>query len=82
VLYRALGAARERWETGERAATALLEAMRAILDAEPLAAVDYAAVADPETFGAIEGTASGPVLLLLAVRLGSTRLIDNLRLEP
>jgi pantothenate synthetase len=52
-----------------------------VLGAEPLAAVDYAAVTDPETFREIKGTADGSALLLLAVKIGPARLIDNLRLE-
>jgi pantoate--beta-alanine ligase len=81
VLYRALQAARERWQGGERRAAELHAAMTIVLTAEPQATVDYAAVADPETFREIEGTADGAVLLLLAVKIGPARLIDNLRLE-
>jgi pantoate--beta-alanine ligase len=76
VLRRALLAARGRWETGERSAEELRKAMRATLAAEPLAEPDYVSVADGETLAELERV-EGPVLLSLAVRFGSTRLIDN-----
>ena len=76
VLRRALLAARERWFDGERSAERLRELMRAILAAEPLADVEYVSVADGETLVELERV-DGPALLSLAVRFGSTRLIDN-----
>jgi pantoate--beta-alanine ligase len=82
VLYRALSAAREGWNQGERRAPALRATMSAVLDAEPLATVDYAAAVDPETFQEVDSEAGGSVLLLLAVKIGPTRLLDNLRLDP
>jgi pantoate--beta-alanine ligase len=81
VLSRALRAAREAWQAGERRGDALRQAMRSVLEREPLARVDYASVADPASFREIE-VASGPVRLLLAVHVGPTRLVDNLLLEP
>jgi pantoate--beta-alanine ligase len=51
------------------------------LAGEPLARVDYAAVADPASFREVD-VADGPVRLLLAAYVGETRLIDNLLLEP
>jgi pantoate--beta-alanine ligase len=80
VLHRALLAARERWSAGERDAEALRAAMHAVLAAEPRARVDYASVADPDTFRERE-RADPPTLLLLAVFVGRARLIDNLLLE-
>jgi pantoate--beta-alanine ligase len=53
--------------------------MELVLGSEPLARVDYAVAADPETFRELD-VARGPVLLLLAVRIGATRLVDNRRL--
>lgn len=76
VLHRALTAARDRWAAGERSAARLREQMRAILATEPLADVDYVSVADGETLHELE-TVDGPALLSLAVRFGTTRLIDN-----
>jgi pantoate--beta-alanine ligase len=81
VLFRALSAARALYEGGERNGGSLRAAMRAILDAEPLARADYISAADPETLTEVERTDAG-VLLSLAVRIGSTRLIDNFLLFP
>ena len=75
-LRRALQAARARWVSGERSAEALRGVMRSILDAEPLANPDYVSVADGLSLRELE-TISGPALLSLAVRFGTTRLIDN-----
>jgi pantoate--beta-alanine ligase len=79
VLVRALMAARGLFVKGERDASALRRAMDGVLDKEPLAETDYAAVVDPLTFDELE-TIEGSARLLLAVRIGATRLIDNLRL--
>jgi len=81
VLSRALGVAERAWREGERRGGALREAMLRTLAGEPLARVDYAAVADPSSFREVD-VADGPVRLLLAVYVGETRLIDNLLLEP
>jgi pantoate--beta-alanine ligase len=76
VLHRALLAAREAWSGGERTAEVLRERMRAELRKEPLAEVDYVSIADGETLRELDRV-DGPALASLAVRLGSTRLIDN-----
>ncbi len=82
VLYRALAAAQAAFAAGERSAECLRAAMRQVLAAEPLARVDYVSVADPETLAELDQVASA-ALCSLAVRIGRTRLIDNLRLgEP
>ena len=79
VLWRALQAARERYEAGERSGDRLREAMRAELAGEPLAQPDYVSVADADTL--LELTAlDRPALLSLAVRIGAVRLIDNVSL--
>jgi pantoate--beta-alanine ligase len=80
VLYRALTAARQAFRDGERDAGALRRLMARVLAAEPLAAVDYASVADPDTFEELQRV-EGPALALLAVRVGPARLIDNVRLD-
>ena len=76
VLFRALEKAESLWAAGERSGPRLRRALLETLAAEPLARVDYATVADPETFGEVE-VATGPVRLVLAVVFGRTRLIDN-----
>ena len=81
VLHRALLAARARWETGERSAERLRDAMRSELSHEPLADPDYVSVADGTTLAELDRV-DGPALISLAVRFGTTRLIDNEPLGP
>lgn len=70
-LSRALRAAADEYAAGQRDLAALGERLRAVLAAEPAAAVDYAELVDPATFRP-PGT-----LAVLAVKIGKTRLIDN-----
>lgn len=79
MLYRALCAARDAWLAGEHDGERLRQAMRRVLDAEPLARTEYVSAADPLTLVEL-GDAGRRVLLSLAVRIGRARLIDNLLL--
>jgi pantoate--beta-alanine ligase len=81
VLSRSLRLAEDLWREGERDAEAIRERMRALIAAEPLARIDYVSVADVETLRELE-TVDGPALVSLAVRIGTTRLIDNVVLIP
>ena len=81
VLHRALVAAREKLAAGVRDALPLQTVLRRTLEAEPLAAVDYAEIVDADTFEPVTRVAR-PCYALLAVFVGKTRLIDNLFLEP
>jgi pantoate--beta-alanine ligase len=76
VLARALRAARGLYARGERSAEVLRGEMRRVLAEEPLAKPEYVSVADTATLQELD-TVTGPALLSLAVRFGSTRLIDN-----
>jgi len=80
VIDRALRAARSRHAAGERSAEALRSEMRRVLGEEPLARPEYVSVADMTTLQELE-TVTGPALLSMAVRFGSTRLIDNEPIE-
>jgi pantoate--beta-alanine ligase len=80
VLYRALLAAGERHAAGERDAEALRHAMRAVLNAEPLANPEYVSVADALTLRELDHVGANGALCSLAVRFGTTRLIDNMLL--
>ena len=77
VLYRALSLARS---IGGGSAEAVRSAMLDVLSAEPLASVDYVSVADAATLEELD-TIDRPALVSLAVRIGSTRLIDNIVIE-
>jgi pantoate--beta-alanine ligase len=76
AIRRALIAGRALWAGGERSADAIREAMSAVLAREPLAVPEYVSVADGRTLAELE-TVDGPALLSVAVRFGTTRLIDN-----
>jgi len=81
VLWRSLCRAQELFEGGERSAEAVRRAMRSVLAEEPLAQVEYVSVAETETLQELEAI-EGAALVSLAIRLGRTRLIDNVTLEP
>ena len=76
VIRKALLAAKARREAGERSADALRQVMQDVLAEEPLANPDYVSVADAETLQELNSV-DRPALLSMAVRFGSTRLIDN-----
>lgn len=76
VLHRALVAAREAWEAGERSGETLRSIMRDVLAREPLAVVEYVSCAGADSLKELANV-SGPALLSLAVEIGTTRLIDN-----
>lgn len=80
VLSRALRAAERAIAAGERDAARLQALLRETLASEPLASVDYAEVVDAETLEPVMRLRRG-CLVVLAVFLGTTRLIDNLLVE-
>ena len=77
VLYEALSAGRRLIRAGERSAKRVEAAMTKLIWAEPLARLDYLAVAHPATLDEVR-VVRGRVVLLLAVWIGTTRLIDNM----
>lgn len=76
VLFRALSAAKTAYEQGERRAEVLRQIMRQVIEAEPLARLQYVSCADYDSLEELE-TVSGKTLLSMAVYIGNTRLIDN-----
>lgn len=78
ALHEGLLAAERRWLRGEGTG-ACAAAIRAALLAREVTC-DYAAVVDPESLG--EPLAGGAGVALVAGRVGTTRLIDNLLLPP
>ena len=79
VLFRALMAAQASYDGGERDAERLREIMRRAIATEPEAQVDYLSLADPQTLQELAHV-DRRALASLAVRFGTTRLIDNLLL--
>ncbi len=80
VLYRSLDAARQRIKNGARAAGEILEAVNSTIASEPLAKLDYAELVDADSFERVDFLRNA-CILLLAARLGSTRLIDNMFID-
>ena len=81
VLYKALLAAKEKLSSGTRDSQELQSIIHKILAGEPLARVGYVEIVDADRFEPVVRTA-GRSYILLAVRVGKTRLIDNLLIEP
>jgi pantoate--beta-alanine ligase len=77
-LSRALLAARDEVARGDRAASALRARARQAIEAAG-ARVDYVEVVHPETLAPVERAEPGSVMLVAAF-VGTTRLIDNVRL--
>jgi len=76
-LIRALLAGEELIKSGVRETEKVRQKMRAVLGQEKGVEIDYVEVADPDRLAPLERL-GGRTVLLVAVRLGSTRLIDNL----
>ncbi|HET6576577.1 MAG TPA: pantoate--beta-alanine ligase, partial [Fimbriiglobus sp.] len=77
LIYSALRTARDRALAGETDATRLESALAADLAAIPGARVDYARVVDADTLRPLSRL-DRPALAVVAVFLGTTRLIDNI----
>jgi pantoate--beta-alanine ligase len=78
ALSRAMSAGRLAAPDGP---SAVRSAARAVLAeaamAQPPLALDYLALVAPDTFAEITDGTAGPALLLVAAKVGTTRLIDN-----
>lgn len=61
----------------DRGADAAIDAARAVARDEPLVRLDYLAVVNPATLLPVDADHRGPALVLVAARVGSTRLLDN-----
>jgi pantoate--beta-alanine ligase len=76
VLSKSLEEARRMFEKGERAAGPIREGLFRTIAAEPLARIDYAEVVNPGSLEPVERL-DREALVVLAVYVGKTRLIDN-----
>jgi pantoate--beta-alanine ligase len=79
ALYRALRAGEEAISRGIHDAGAIESLMRKTIEASPGLTIDYLAVIDPETFLA-PADFQRDIVLAGAVKVGRTRLIDNVRI--
>jgi pantoate--beta-alanine ligase len=78
ALSRALAEVASSWDGDAVSARVLLHRR---LGAAPGIRLDYAEIVDPETLQQLEGVVSGPAQALVAAWVGTTRLMDNTRLE-
>lgn len=76
VLSRSIFAGKQLAEQGETDATVIRNKMSEIIEAEPLAKIDYVKIVDLNTMQQIP-TLDRPFLAAIAVYIGKTRLIDN-----
>jgi pantoate--beta-alanine ligase len=81
ALYRSLDAVRREIGAGERNPARLLAALKRVIDTEPGVWLDYAEIVDAETFDPAVSLRNN-CFVLIAARVGSTRLIDNALIEP
>jgi len=79
-LYRSLDAVRAEIAKGERDAARLIAALRRAIEAEPRVALDYAEIVDAEAFEPVVSLRK-TCYVLIAARVGGTRLIDNALIE-
>ena len=80
ILFKALTLARQLRRGGEKDAEKIRRQMTSLIQKEPLARIDYVSIADAETLEELS-LIDRPALASLAVRIGKTRLIDNMPLE-
>ena len=78
-LYRSLKRAQELFAQGEKDADTIRREVMRVIQAEPLAAIDYVEVVDPDLFTPVKEVKVG-TLVALAVKIGPARLIDNIQL--
>ena len=76
ILFRALSAAKEIYDAGERNGENIRRKMKEVLGSEPRVQIQYVSCADYDTLAELD-VVTGKTLLSMAVMLGKTRLIDN-----
>lgn len=75
ILYKAIQMGKQTIKRGA-SADSIINTMTEIINTEPLAKIDYVSVVDANTMQPVHEITS-PVLVAMAVYIGSTRLIDN-----
>ncbi len=76
VLSKAVKLGSEMAESGEKSADAIVAAMKKVIEAEPMARIDYVQAVDAVSVEPVSEM-KPPVLVAMAVYIGKTRLIDN-----
>lgn len=81
VLSRSLKHAKEAFAAGERDPRKLVDQVTAEIKAEPMSNIDYVEIYGMPGLTEVASPIAGRVLLAVAVKFGTTRLIDNVVLE-
>ena len=76
ILSRAIKVGQQCVENGERDTHKVVDAMKALIETEPMARIDYVEAVDLNSVQKIDKV-QGEVLFAMAVYIGKTRLIDN-----
>lgn len=79
-LYQSLQLCKETFEKGKRNAKELIGLMEDRIKKEPSAVIDFVTICDAETLALID-VIENKTVVALAVKIGKTRLIDNMILE-
>ncbi len=80
-LYNTLQKSKRMVEQGEKNSSHIIHEMTLFIHSHKESEIDYISICDPDTLDDIESI-TGPVLMALAVKVGKTRLIDNMILSP
>ena len=81
VLQRSLRRAQQEFQSGERITAKLIAAAKEVIAGEPQVRLDYFEIVDPGTLDPVERI-SQKTLIAVAAYVGTTRLIDNIVLNP
>ena len=68
-------------DSGEKDAGKVLGAVKEMIHCEPMASIDYAELYSFPELEEFNGPVQGQVFIALAVKFGTTRLIDNIIIE-
>ncbi len=77
VLFRALEAGKAMIMSGEQDMSVVKHSMQQVIESEPLAVTDYIEIVRPDDLS-LARHLDNDLALLIAVRIGNTRLIDNI----
>ncbi len=82
VLYRSLELAKKIISSGEKSATIILSEMSELISKIPSANLDYIKIVEADTFEIVDELKSGgEYYILIACKIGKTRLIDNTKIK-
>ena len=81
VLSRSLKAAKAMFDDGERDAAKIIDAVTSDIAKEPMSNIDYVEIYALPELKPVASPMTGSNLLAVAVKFGTTRLIDNIVLE-